>query len=73
MGALACKAKIILDSSSAAGYAQAIANAVFDVDEKVLTDEAAYPIICKLIEAERALVDAHLLFLDAIGYEGPRP
>lgn len=76
MGASACKLKIILDGGSAAGYAQALTNAALGMTEKetsLLTDEAAYPIIKRLITAEKALEEAHNLFLDAIKYDGPRP
>lgn len=76
MGALACRTKIILDGSSAVGYAQALTNAtasLSDEEAAKLTDEAAYPIIERLIYAEAALETAHNLFLDAIGYTGPRP
>lgn len=76
MGEQACKLKIILDSGSAAGYAQAISAAshgLSDEDAARLTDEVAYPIIKQLITAEHALEKAHNLLLDAIGYDGPRP
>lgn len=76
MGASACKLKIILDGGSAAGYAQALSSAALAMTEKetsLLTDEAAYPIIKRLITAENALEEAHNLFLDAIKYSGPRP
>ena len=39
----------------------------------MLTDEVAYPIIEQMIVAEKALEAAHNLFLDAVGYDGPRP
>lgn len=76
MGAAACKAKIILDSGSAAGYAQALADTAKALDSKetaALTDDVAYPIIEQLIFAENALEMAHNLLLDAVGYTGPRP
>lgn len=76
MGAAACKAKIILDSGSAAGYAQALADtarALGDKETAMLTDAVAYPIIEQLIYAEDALQMAHNLLLDAIKYTGPRP
>lgn len=76
MGALACKTKIILDSGSAAGYAQAVAttaSSMSDEDAAKLTDDVAYPIIEQLIKAERSLEKAHNLLLDAVGYDGPRP
>ena len=76
MGEQACKLKIILDSSSAEGYAAAIKTAALSLtekDAKALTDAVAYPIIEKMIEAEHALEDAHNMFLDAVGYDGPRP
>lgn len=76
MGALACKAKIILDSGSAAGYAQALNSltaSLTDKEVQKLTDEVAYPIIERLITAENALEDAHNMILDAMGYDGPRP
>lgn len=76
MGEQACKLKIILDSSSAEGYAAAIKDAAMSLtekDAKALTDEVAYPIIEKMIEAEHALEVAHNMFLDAVGYYGPRP
>lgn len=76
MSEAACKAKIILDGGSAAGYAQALCNAAMSLTDKQtakLTDEVAYPIIERLIIAENALEDAHNLFLDAVGYDGPRP
>lgn len=76
MGEQACKLKIILDSGSAAGYAFAIRDAAMsmsDKETKALTDDVAYPIIEKVIEAEKALGEAHNAFLDAIGYDGPRP
>lgn len=76
MGDAACKAKIILDGGSAAGYAQALCNAAMSLTDKQvqkLTDEAAYPIIEQLITAESALEQAHNMFLDAVGYDGPRP
>lgn len=76
MGAAACKAKIILDSGSAAGYAQAlnaVAASLTDKEAAKLTDEVAYPIVERLIIAENALEDAHNLFLNAMGYDGPRP
>ena len=76
MGEAACKAKIILDGGSAAGYAQALCNAAMSLDDKQtakLTDEVAYPIIGNLIAAERALEKAHNQLLDAIEYDGPRP
>lgn len=76
MGASACKLKIILDGGSAAGYAQALCNAAQNLTDKeisMLTDEVAYPIIKQLITAEQALEKAHNLFLDAVGYGGPRP
>lgn len=76
MGALACKAKIILDGGSAAGYAQALnslAASLTDKEVQKLTDEVAYPIIERLITAENALEDAHNMVLDAMGYDGPRP
>lgn len=76
MGELACKTKIILDGGSAAGYAQALCSAAESLSDKQaarLTDEVAYPIIQKMIEAEHALEDAHNMFLDVIGYDGPRP
>lgn len=76
MGDLACKAKIILDGGSAAGYAQALCAAAGSLTDKQttkLTDEVAYPIIERLITAENALEDAHNMFLDAVGYDGPRP
>ncbi len=76
MGSTACKAKIILDGGSAAGYAQALCSAASGLSEKEaakLTDEAAYPIIERLITAENALEDAHNLLLDVMGYDGPRP
>lgn len=76
MGAQACKLKIILDGSSAAGYASAIveaAKAMSDEDAAQLTDPVAYPIIKRLIQAERALGEAHNMLLDAVGYTGPRP
>lgn len=76
MGEQSCKLKIILDSGSAAGYAQSIAtaaSAMTEKDAKALTDKVAYPIIEKMIEAEHALEEAHNLLLDAVGYDGPRP
>lgn len=76
MGAEACKLKIILDSSSAAGYAQAItetAKALSDKATSNLIDSVAYPIITKMIEAEHALEEVHNLLLNAVGYDGPRP
>lgn len=76
MGALACKTKIILDSGSTAGYAQAICSATQSLSDKEaskLTDDVAYPIIERLITAERALDEAHNMLLDAVGYDGPRP
>lgn len=76
MGDQACKLKIILDSGSAAGYAQAIKDMVMsfsDKDAAALTDEVAYPIIERLIYAETTLEQVHNLLLDAVGYEGPRP
>lgn len=76
MGGLACKAKIILDGGGAAGYAQSICIAASSLTNKEtakLTDEVAYPIIERLITAENALEDAHNMFLDAVGYDGPRP
>lgn len=76
MGAQACKAKIILDSGNAAGYAQALCNTAMSLSDKQtdkLTDEVAYPIIERLITAENALEDAHNMVLDAMGYDGPRP
>lgn len=76
MGELACKTKIILDGGSAAGYAQALSVAAQNLTDKQaakLTDQVAYPIIEKMITAERALEEAHNMFLDAIGYDGPRP
>ena len=76
MGELACKTKIIIDGGSAAGYAQALCNAAMSLTDKQaakLTDEAAYPIIEELITAEKALEEAHNLFLNVIGYDGPRP
>lgn len=76
MGDLACKTKIILDGSSAAGYAQAIVDTVKSFSDKqtsVLTDEVTYPIIYKMIDAEHALEEAHNMLLDAVGYDGPRP
>ena len=76
MGALACKAKIILDSGVVAGYAEAIrdtAKSLTDKQADGLTDEVAYPIIERLIYAESALEKVHNLLLDAIGYKGPRP
>lgn len=76
MGASACKLKIILDGGSAAGYAQALCDATQNLTDKetsMLTDEVAYPIIKQLITAEQALEKAHDLFLDAVGYGGPRP
>lgn len=76
MGEAACKAKIILDGGSAAGYAQALCSAAASLSDKQtakLTDEVAYPIIERLITAENALEDAHKMFLDAINYDGPRP
>lgn len=76
MGGLACKAKVILDSGNAAGYAQSLCNTTMSLSDKQtdkLTDEVAYPIIERLITAETALEDAHNMLLDAIGYDGPRP
>jgi len=76
MGGLSCKAKIILDSGGAAGYAQAlsaVAASLTDKETAKLTDEVAYPIIECLITAENALENAHNMFLDAMGYDGPRP
>ena len=76
MGEQACKLKIILDSGSAAGYAQAVCSMVQsmnDEDAARLTDPVAYPIIENLIKAEKALEKAHNQLLDAIGYDGPRP
>lgn len=76
MGEQACKLKIILNGGSAAGYAQAIVNtamAMSDEDAAKLTGAAAYPIIREMIKAESALERAHNLFLDTIGYDGPRP
>lgn len=76
MGDLACKAKIILDGGSAAGYAQALCNVAMSLSDKQaakLTDDVAYPIIDRLISAENALEDAHNLLLDALAYDGPRP
>jgi hypothetical protein len=76
VGDLACKAKIILDGGSAAGYAQALTNAAMSLSDKQaakLTDEVAYPIIERLITAENALEAAHDMLLSAIGYDGPRP
>lgn len=73
MGGEQCKLKIILDSGSAAGYAQAVCDATKLVADKILTDAVAYPIINELIVAERALDKAHNLLLDAVGYDGPRP
>ena len=76
MGAEACKAKVILDGGSAAGYAQALSNTAMSLSDKQtakLTDAVAYPIIERLITAEAALEEAHGMLLDAIGYDGPRP
>ena len=76
MGDQVCKLKIILDSGSAAGYAQAISNMVMnfsDKDAAKLTNEVAYPIIERLVYAESALEQVHNLLLDAVGYTGPRP
>ncbi len=76
MGELACRTKIILDGGSAAGYAQALCNAAMSLNEgqvASLTDQVAYPIIKKLVIAEHALEEAHGMFLNAIGYDGPRP
>lgn len=76
MGDVACRTKIILDGGSAAGYAAAIrdaANSLTEKQTKMLTDENAYPIIERMIAAEHALEQAHNLFLDVIGYDGPRP
>lgn len=76
MGEQACKLKIILDSGSAAGYAQAVSDMVKGFSDKEaakLTDDVAYPIIEQLIHAEHALRKTHNLLLDAVGYDGPRP
>lgn len=76
MGEQACKLKIILDSGSAGGYASAIrdtAMSLTEKDTKALTDAVAYPIIDQMIIAEKALEKAHNMFLDAVGYDGPRP
>lgn len=76
MGQEACYLKILLDSRSAAGQADAISVATEALGIKgatIFTDEVAYPIIEELITAEHALDKAHGLLLDAIGYDGPRP
>ena len=75
MGGETCKLKIILDSGSAAGYAQAVSNTAQSMGEEaaLLTDDVAYPIIKQLITAEHALEKAHNMLLDAVGYDGPRP
>lgn len=76
MGEQACKLKIILDGSSAAGLAEALCEATQNLtDEQVtkLTDAVAYPIINHLITAEKSLTKAQNMLLDAVGYDGPRP
>ncbi len=76
MGALACKAKIILDSGSAAGYAQglqATAAALTEEQAKMLDNQKGYEVVANIISAEHALATAHDQLLDAIGYQGPRP
>ena len=76
MGGASCKAKIILDGASAAGYAEALCEVMGSLSEKdtaKLTDEVAYPIIDCLIDAEVALEKAHNMLLDAMAYDGPRP
>jgi hypothetical protein len=76
MGALACKTKIIIDGEAAAGYANGLCEATTNLSDsqiKKLTDDVAYPIIDKIITAEKALQEAHNMLLDAIGYDGPRP
>lgn len=76
MGDLACRTKIIIDGGNAVGLAESICEATQNLTDKqtaLLTDEAAYPIIKKLIKAEQALTEAQNMLLDLIGYDGPRP
>lgn len=76
MGALACKTKIILDGGNAAGLAESICEATQNLDGAQvlkLTDEVAYPIIKRIIAAEKSLSEAQDLLLDAVEYGGPRP
>ena len=76
MGALACRTKIIIDGGNAAGLAESICEATQNLsDDQIatLTDEAAYPIIKKIITAEKALTEAQNMLLNVVGYDGPRP
>lgn len=73
MGDTACKLKIILDGGNAARLYQSLADAATQVDAELFTDEDSYPLIKKLIAAEKAATECQDLLLNIVGYTGPRP
>jgi hypothetical protein len=73
MGELQCKLKVILDSGNAARLYESLRETAQVADNELFTDENSYPLIKKLIEAEKAATECQDLLLDIVGYDGPRP
>jgi len=77
MGDQSCKLKIILNGTSAEGFLAGLCELTTNLDDASvarLTDPVAYPIIKRINQAEKLLLQAHKLMLrDVVLYDGPLP
>jgi len=77
VGSTACKAKVILNGTTAEGMLEGLCELTTNLtDDEVarLTDAIAYPIIRRLNQAEKLILQAQRLMLrDVVQYDGPLP
>jgi len=77
MGDTACKAKVILNGTSAEGFLEGLCEMttnLSDTEVARMTDSVAYPIIKRINQAEKLILQAHRLMLrDVVQYDGPLP
>ena len=77
MGETACKAKVIMNGTTAEGFLEGLCETttnLTDAEVARLTDAVAYPIIKRLNKAEALILQAQRLMLrDVVQYDGPLP
>lgn len=77
VGELACKQKIIQDGTTAEGFLEGLcelAQSLSDEQTARLVDSVAYPMIKRLNQAEKLILQVQRLMLrDVVRYNGPLP
>lgn len=77
MGELACKQKVIQDGTTAQGFLEGLCELTLTLsDEQTsrLVDSVAYPMIKRLNQAEKLILQVQRLMLrDVVQYDGPLP